>query len=61
MIIIPNGYGSSKVLDLYADLMCTYFNVPVNRKKNDSSEDVSSETDSSVRTANIPDISTQSD
>ncbi len=61
VIIIPNGYGSSKVLDLYADLMCTYFNVPVNRKKNDSSEDVSSETDSSVRTANIPDISTQSD
>lgn len=67
VLIIPNGYGSSKILDLYADLMCTYFSVPVNR---DTSKNVNTDMgidtkqdakDSSIRTANIPDISTQSD
>ena len=70
VLIIPNGYGSSKVLDLYADLTCAYFNVPV-PVRNDSNEVIalvsdddeqeSSSRQEGVRTANIPDISTRSD
>ena len=56
VLVIPNGYGSSKVLDLYADLMCTYFSVPVQRHSNDEYEEPGD-----IRTANIPDISMQSD
>ncbi len=47
VLIIPNGYGSAKLLDLYADLMCYYFDV--------------SDYDASNRKANLPDSSTQAD
>ena len=53
-LIIPNGHGSSNVLDLYADLMCYYFGVP---EKN-ASDDISG---SATRTANIPDQNIQAD
>ena len=53
-LIIPNGHGSSNVLDLYADLMCYYFGVP---EKN-ASDDISGST---TRTANIPDQNIQAD
>lgn len=35
VITIPNGHGSSKVLDLYADIMCYYFNLPFKNKYRD--------------------------
>ena len=54
-LIIPNGHGSSNVLDLYADLMCYYFNVPYGSS---SSEDGESST---ARTANIPEAGVQAD
>ena len=54
-LIIPNGHGSSNVLDLYADLMCCYFNVPY---KNSSDEDGEATT---ARTANIPEQDIQAD
>ena len=54
-LIIPNGHGSSNVLDLYADLMCYYFNVPYG---NSSDEDGESTT---ARTANIPEAGVQAD
>lgn len=57
-LIIPNGHGSSNVLDLYAELMCYYFNVDYNKNTN-TEETV--ETDSSVRTANIPERGVQAD
>lgn len=56
VLVIPNGYGSSKVLDLYADLMCTYFSVPVQREGTDEYDEPGD-----IRTASIPDISMQSD
>ena len=53
VLIIPNGHGSSKVLDLYADLMCYYFNVPMKNQPE--------KTEESGRTANIPDNDIQAD
>ncbi len=58
VIIIPNGFGSSTVLDLYTDLMCTYFNIPVDRN-DDGEEDYPD--DPAKRTANIPESSIASD
>jgi penicillin-binding protein 2 len=53
VLIIPNGHGSSKVLDLYSELMCYYFNIPYSQDDD--------ETVSSGRTANIPSTNIQSD
>lgn len=53
-LIIPNGHGSSNVLDLYADLMCYYFGVPFKNASDD-------ESGSTTRTANIPDQDIQAD
>lgn len=54
-LVIPNGHGSSNVLDLYADLMCDYFNVPYNNSNDDDSESTT------ARTANIPEAGVQAD
>lgn len=53
VLIIPNGHGSSNVLDLYADLMCYYYNVPMQNQP-EKNEDGS-------RTANIPKKDIQAD
>ena len=55
VVTIPNGHGSSNVLDLYAELMCYYFNVPYDK------DDDTTETTSSVRTANIPERDIEAD
>lgn len=61
-LVIPNGHGSGNVLDLYAELMCNYFNVPYNRNNNsDDPEDGETTENSNIRTANIPDLSVQAD
>ena len=54
-LIIPNGHGSSNVLDLYADLMCYYFNVPYNNSSDEEGESTT------ARTANIPAQDIQAD
>ncbi len=56
-IVIPNGYGSSKVLDLYADIMCYYFNVPTKSQSSQPADDEEEPVQENVRCANVPDIS----
>ncbi len=33
-LIVPNGYGSHNILDLYADLICEYYGIEVERNGN---------------------------
>ena len=33
-LIVPNGYGSKNILDLYADLVCEYYGIEVERNGN---------------------------
>ena len=63
-LIVPNGYGSHNILDLYADLICEYYGIEVAR---DGSNNVLGNTKDGTaspknpdlpRTANIPDTST---
>ncbi len=57
-LIIPNGHGSSNVLDLYAELMCYYFNVDYDK---DTDVEAPAEENGSERTANIPEKGVQAD
>ncbi len=59
VLIIPNGHGSSKVLDLFADIMCYYYNLPMkNQNANeDENEENIEQTSTDTRHANLPDMS----
>ncbi len=57
VLIVPNGHGSSKVLDLFADLMCYYYNLPL--KNQNTEEDIEEEQAAAgARHANLPDMVT---
>ena len=57
VLIIPNGHGSSKVLDLYADLMCYYYNLPMkNQKTDEETEEGETAVSKTGRHANLPDM-----
>ena len=58
VLIIPNGHGSSKVLDLYADLMCYYYNLPMKNQKTDEESEAEDAASVTGRHANLPDMNT---
>ena len=59
-LIVPNGYGSKNILDLYADLVCEYYGIEVSRNGNNdvlgNTKDgtASPKNPDLPRTANIP-------
>ena len=59
-LIVPNGYGSHNILDLYADLICEYYGIEVERNGNcdvvgNTKDGTATPKDPDLpRTANIP-------